>query len=166
MRATHIGVSEKTSSIPTVLPWHKVGQDSEGGGGARFVAFAGRVWFAAGAGDKWTFTDQEPWVTDGTTPGTQEDLEISVGDRVLFDYDSAVLSPSATADAIDRLCAEARSRSLFSVCVNPCWVARAKRAVVGSEVAVCTVIGFPLGANASASKADEARRANAEANEA
>jgi deoxyribose-phosphate aldolase len=73
--------------------------------------------------------------------------------------DHTLLSPSATAAAIDRLCAEARSRALFSVCVNPCWVARARAAVAGSEVAVCTVIGFPLGANASAIKAAEAERA-------
>lgn len=73
--------------------------------------------------------------------------------------DHTLLSPSATRPAIDRLCEEARERGLFSVCVNPCWVPRAKRALVGSDVAVCTVIGFPLGANASAIKVDEAMRA-------
>ena len=73
--------------------------------------------------------------------------------------DHTLLSPSATAGAIDRLCAEARERQLFSVCVNPCWVPRASRALTGSGVAVCTVIGFPLGANASATKVDEAARA-------
>ncbi len=76
--------------------------------------------------------------------------------------DHTLLSPTATGGAIDRLCAEARSRSLFSVCVNPCWVARAKHALSESEVAVCTVIGFPLGANATATKADEAARAIAD----
>ncbi|HVI02693.1 MAG TPA: deoxyribose-phosphate aldolase [Enhygromyxa sp.] len=73
--------------------------------------------------------------------------------------DHTLLSPSATAGAIDRLCEEARERQLFSVCVNPCWVPRAKRALADSGVAVCTVIGFPLGANASATKVDEAARA-------
>ncbi|MFO7561574.1 MAG: deoxyribose-phosphate aldolase [Enhygromyxa sp.] len=76
--------------------------------------------------------------------------------------DHTLLSPSASGSAIDRLCAEARERGLFSVCVNPCWVPRAKWALDGSEVAVCTVVGFPLGANASATKADEAARAIAE----
>lgn len=76
--------------------------------------------------------------------------------------DHTLLSPSATGAAIDRLCAEARERELFSVCVNPCWVVRAKRALLGSEVAVCTVIGFPLGANQTGTKADEAARAIAE----
>lgn len=76
--------------------------------------------------------------------------------------DHTLLSPSATATAIDRLCVEARERSLFSVCVNPCWVARAKRALAGSEVAVCTVVGFPLGANATMTKRGEAARAIAD----
>ncbi len=76
--------------------------------------------------------------------------------------DHTLLSPSATASAIDRLCAEARARRLFSVCVNPCWVARARRTLADVDVAVATVIGFPLGANASATKADEAARAIAE----
>src|SRR5680860_491909 len=73
--------------------------------------------------------------------------------------DHTLLAPSATAAAIDRLCDEARGRALFSVCVNPCWVARAKQRLAGSEVRVCTVIGFPLGANTGASKAGEARDA-------
>lgn len=76
--------------------------------------------------------------------------------------DHTLLSPSATASAIDKLCAEARERSLFSVCVNPCWVARAKQNLAGSSVRVCTVIGFPLGANATQTKANEAARAIAE----
>jgi deoxyribose-phosphate aldolase len=71
--------------------------------------------------------------------------------------DHTLLGPSARAAAIDLLCEEARGRALYSVCVNPCWVARAKQQLDGSEVRVCTVIGFPLGANASASKAGEAR---------
>ncbi|PRP90384.1 deoxyribose-phosphate aldolase [Enhygromyxa salina] len=71
--------------------------------------------------------------------------------------DHTLLVPSATASAIDQLCAEARTRELFSVCVNPCWVTRAKRQLAGSEARVCTVIGFPLGATTTASKAAEAR---------
>lgn len=70
--------------------------------------------------------------------------------------DHTALGPSTRAAAIEGLCAEARSHGLFSVCVNPCQVARAKRALAASEVRVCTVIGFPLGANASATKAKEA----------
>lgn len=73
--------------------------------------------------------------------------------------DHTLLAPSVTAEQIDRLCDEARSRALCSVCVNPCWVAHAKRKLLGSEVRVCTVIGFPLGANTTRGKADEARLA-------
>jgi deoxyribose-phosphate aldolase len=76
--------------------------------------------------------------------------------------DHTLLSPSATGPAIDRLCAEARERELFSVCVNPCWVARAKRVLAGSRVLVCTVVGFPLGANATNIKAEEGALAIAE----
>jgi deoxyribose-phosphate aldolase len=83
-----------------------------------------------------------------TTPTTAAELA-----RLI---DHTLLSPVATAADIDRLCGEARGRTVFSVCVNPCWVAHAKRALAGSEVAVCTVIGFPLGATATRSKAQEA----------
>lgn len=76
--------------------------------------------------------------------------------------DHTLLSPSATASAIDRLCAEARERELFSVCVNPCWLPRVKQALTGSNVRACTVIGFPLGANATQTKANEAARAIAD----
>jgi deoxyribose-phosphate aldolase len=73
--------------------------------------------------------------------------------------DHTLLKPSATPEAIDELCREARERGVFSVCVNPCWVTHAKRRLAGSEVAVCTVIGFPLGANTTRIKAAEARLA-------
>lgn len=76
--------------------------------------------------------------------------------------DHTLLGPSASADAITELCAEAREHGLFSVCVNPCWVALAKRELDGSSVSVCTVIGFPLGANATRIKAEESRVAISE----
>jgi ELWxxDGT repeat protein len=47
------------------------------GAAGRFVAFDGRVWFAAGPGDPWTFTDLEPWVTDGTEAGTSEAVDLA-----------------------------------------------------------------------------------------
>lgn len=76
--------------------------------------------------------------------------------------DHTLLSPAATADAIEQLCVEAQQHALFSVCVNPCWVPLASRLLAGSDVAVCTVIGFPLGANATRIKAEEARVAVSE----
>lgn len=73
--------------------------------------------------------------------------------------DHTLLKPEAGAEAIDRLCAEARARGIWSVCVNPVWIARARAALHGCDVRVCTVIGFPLGATAPEVKAFEAARA-------
>ncbi|GAB4203229.1 MAG: deoxyribose-phosphate aldolase [Roseiflexaceae bacterium] len=73
--------------------------------------------------------------------------------------DHTLLKPEATPQQIERLCAEAREHGFASVCVNPVYVARCAELLAGSGVAVCTVIGFPLGATASAVKAFEAREA-------
>ncbi len=73
--------------------------------------------------------------------------------------DHTLLKADATYDDIDQLCAEARKYGFASVCVNPVHVRRCALALRGSEVLVCTVIGFPLGANAKEIKAMEARRA-------
>lgn len=73
--------------------------------------------------------------------------------------DHTLLKPEATPGQIDRLCAEARQYGFASVCVNPVHVAHCAAALRGSAVKVCTVIGFPLGANTSAVKAFEAEKA-------
>jgi len=73
--------------------------------------------------------------------------------------DHTLLKATATEKAIRDLCAEARRYSFASVCVNPCWVPLCAKELAGSKVAVCTVIGFPLGANSSQIKADEAKLA-------
>ena len=73
--------------------------------------------------------------------------------------DHTALKPETTADAIDQLCAEAAEYHFASVCVNPAWVKRSASNLRGTEVKVCTVIGFPLGANVPEIKAMEARRA-------
>ena len=59
--------------------------------------------------------------------------------------DHTYLKPAGDRDAIRRLCAEAKRARFASVCVNPCEVARCARALRGSGVKVCTVVGFPLG---------------------
>lgn len=69
--------------------------------------------------------------------------------------DHTNLKPFATQSDIEKLCAEAREYRFASVCVNPCDVALAKRLLAGSEVKVCTVIGFPLGRNTTAIKVAE-----------
>ena len=73
--------------------------------------------------------------------------------------DHTLLRANATEEQIRNLCAEARDYNFRSVCVNPTWVALAAERLRGSEVLTCTVVGFPLGANESAIKAMEARRA-------
>jgi len=59
--------------------------------------------------------------------------------------DHTLLKPDATPEQIARLCAEAAAHRFASVCVPPCYVRQAADALQGSGVAVCTVIGFPLG---------------------
>lgn len=76
--------------------------------------------------------------------------------------DHTLLKPEATKAEIERLCREAVRFGFASVCVNPYWVNLAANCVHGSNVKVCTVIGFPLGANSSAVKAMEVIRAQAD----
>jgi deoxyribose-phosphate aldolase len=73
--------------------------------------------------------------------------------------DHTLLKPDATPDKVAVLCEEALKYHFASVCVNPCNVSLCASLLKGSEVKVCTVIGFPLGANVSATKAFEARQA-------
>ncbi|MFT8871576.1 MAG: deoxyribose-phosphate aldolase [Sporolactobacillus sp.] len=73
--------------------------------------------------------------------------------------DHTALRPETTRADIERLCEEARTYAFASVCVNPSRVRLAAEALQGSGVAVCTVIGFPLGASTSHVKAAETRDA-------
>jgi deoxyribose-phosphate aldolase len=73
--------------------------------------------------------------------------------------DHTLLRPEATAADIRRICAEARGYNFASVCVNPYWVPLAAGELSGSSVKVCTVVGFPLGANATAIKVRETETA-------
>nr|WP_263325678.1 deoxyribose-phosphate aldolase [Neobacillus sp. Marseille-Q6967] len=73
--------------------------------------------------------------------------------------DHTLLKPDATRQQIETLCQEAKEHGFFSVCVNPTWVSTARGILNGSNVKVCTVIGFPLGATTSETKAFETRNA-------
>lgn len=73
--------------------------------------------------------------------------------------DHTLLKPEATAHQVDHLCTEALEFGFAAICVNPVWVPRCVDRLQNSAVQVATVAGFPLGANAPESKADEARRA-------
>ena len=73
--------------------------------------------------------------------------------------DHTLLKPDTTKEQIIQLCKEAKEYDFASVCVNPCWIETARRELAGSDVNVCVVIGFPLGAMTSASKVFEAKDA-------
>lgn len=101
-----------------------------------------------------------------------EQVEIALGpapervDRLQAKRDSAnvagridhtLLAATATQQQIEVLCAEAIEHGFASVCVNSRWVPLATDALADSEVMVCTVVGFPLGAMTRLAKAEEAR---------
>ncbi|MCH5180466.1 MAG: deoxyribose-phosphate aldolase [Erysipelotrichales bacterium] len=73
--------------------------------------------------------------------------------------DHTILKPDASIEAIKKLCQEAKEFDFMSVCVNPAFVSLCKKELEGSDVKVCTVVGFPLGATLPQAKALEAREA-------
>lgn len=73
--------------------------------------------------------------------------------------DHTLLKADATQPQIEKLCQEAKTYDFASVCVNPYWVPFCTKQLRGSDVKVCTVIGFPLGASATAIKVLEAKDA-------
>ena len=106
------------------------------------------------------------------TPEGVRDVVTNGADRVAFHGDASLvpldlakyidhtaLKPETTADDVDQLCDEADQYRFASVCVNPTWVKRAATHLRGTDVKVCSVIGFPLGATTPEIKAMEARRA-------
>ena len=73
--------------------------------------------------------------------------------------DHTLLKPDATEDDIKKLCAEAREFQFASVCISPSYIPLAAKELAGSNVKVCTVVGFPSGAHMPEIKSMEARRA-------
>jgi deoxyribose-phosphate aldolase len=73
--------------------------------------------------------------------------------------DHTLLKPEAASIAFDKLCEEAVVHGFKAVCVNSSWVAYVAKKLQTTEIAICSVIGFPLGAMHSLSKAFEARKA-------
>ncbi len=70
--------------------------------------------------------------------------------------DHTMLKPEATPDEITTLCEEAKTYNFASVCINPSYVPLCSKLLSGTDVKVCTVIGFPLGATTTATKRAEA----------
>jgi deoxyribose-phosphate aldolase len=73
--------------------------------------------------------------------------------------DHTLLKPDASQDQIAQLCYEARAHHFASVCVNPTHVKLCAQLLKGSDVKVCTVVGFPLGATPPTVKAYETQQA-------
>lgn len=73
--------------------------------------------------------------------------------------DHTLLKPEATKEQVMKLCVEAREYKFASVCINPAFVELASSMLKDTEVKVCTVVGFPLGANTTALKVEETKQA-------
>ncbi len=73
--------------------------------------------------------------------------------------DHTQLKPAAQRAAIEKLCKEAAEMDTASVCIEPYYVSLAKQLLAGTDVKVCTVIGFPLGQNKTATKVFETEQA-------
>lgn len=73
--------------------------------------------------------------------------------------DHTILKADATELEVLQVIDEAKEHHFWSVCINPTWVKLAKEKLQGTDVKVCTVIGFPLGANTSEVKAYETKDA-------
>lgn len=83
-------------------------------------------------------------------------------EMIAASIDHTLLKATATEDQVKVLCSEAKQYKFKAVCINPYWVQTCAKELAGSDVLIATVVGFPLGANSSAVKAEEARRAVAE----
>ncbi len=73
--------------------------------------------------------------------------------------DNTLLRPDSVRDDLLRLCDESAKRHFASVCILPCWVGTAARALNGSDVKVCTVISFPFGADTRLAKVYQIKNA-------
>ncbi len=91
-----------------------------------------------------------PAPTDVDRPVAKRD-----SDNLAGRIDHTLLKADATQVAVETLCHEARDNGFASVCVNTRWVPLAAETLAGSDVMVCTVVGFPLGAMSRRGKAAE-----------
>lgn len=76
--------------------------------------------------------------------------------------DHTILKPDATQEMVEKICAEAREYDFASVCVNQFYTKLVSKELEGTDVMTCTVVGFPLGANAKEVKAFETKLAVAD----
>ncbi|MFW6238680.1 MAG: deoxyribose-phosphate aldolase [Bacillota bacterium] len=90
---------------------------------------------------------------------TYQNKTTAVNGDIASLIDHTILSPDATVEDVKKVCAEAREYNFASVCVNPDYVSLVHDELNNSNVKICTVIGFPLGATTTKSKVCEAKEA-------
>lgn len=94
----------------------------------------------------------------GPTPAeVNRPSAVREADSLAGRIDHTLLKADATATAVEKLCAEAAENGFASVCVNTRWVPLAAETLADSDVMVCTVVGFPLGAMTRLAKAQETK---------
>jgi deoxyribose-phosphate aldolase len=98
-------------------------------------------------------------VVPAQTTSKQKGFSKIKSNQIASYIDHTLLKPTASQVQIKELCAEALEYQFASVCVNPVHVPAASKLLAGSNVKVCTVIGFPLGATSTLSKVMETRDA-------
>ncbi|WP_411375924.1 deoxyribose-phosphate aldolase [Arthrobacter sp. MPF02] len=96
-------------------------------------------------------------MSNEATPSVQPAAAVAEGIASYIDH--TLLKPEASEADVLKVCSEAAEYGFKSVCVNPVWVKTVKKALKGSGVLTCSVVGFPLGATPTDVKAFEARGA-------
>ncbi len=98
------------------------------------------------------------YTLEGTSRADVEPMAMRTPDELSRCIDHTLLKPEATRPQVEQLCREAIQYNFAAVCVNPRFVPLCSQLLLDSGIHVCTVIGFPLGANDTEIKALEARR--------
>ena len=99
-------------------------------------------------------------MSNEATPSVQAAATGAAGSGSIASFiDHTLLKPEASEADVLKVCAEAAEYGFKSVCVNPIWVKTVKKALKGSGVLTCSVVGFPLGATPTDVKTFEARGA-------
>jgi deoxyribose-phosphate aldolase len=96
--------------------------------------------------------------TGGTDMVPENSFKMTAAEMAQY-IDHTLLKPEAAATEFDKLCEEAIRHGFKAVCVNSGWVAYVVQKLKGTRIAICSVVGFPLGAMHSLGKAFEARQA-------
>jgi deoxyribose-phosphate aldolase len=103
-----------------------------------------------------TTYDSNGYVVDARVCSSEESSDIDKKVHLAKYIDHTLLKPDATPEQIMSLCREAKENHFASVCVNSCWVRLCAELLRGTNVKICSVVGFPLGAMIPEAKAFEA----------